>query len=269
MMKFVNTLVLCSAVLFAAPALQAQSDADQPPLYEDVQEVNRKGWVTGAGWSYYGVGFFALGQEESNPETRGSSCSIWGSEHVLDYRIGRISLALETIGNRQQYNLVQDSNSPLSRLVQDSLRLLSHGGTYDSQRLITYGLGGQLSLRLSLEPSSRLSYERTLEGGGYFIWNYSRRLKSFIDLDPATNQGAPENKFVQKKLSYVNPIEFGVFGRVRINRMYLWGRMRMSDFFVQQDGINPVNTNDETTFEQLNELERIAIGLGFCFNSGN
>jgi len=68
----------------------------------------------------------------------------------------------------------------------------------------------------------------------------------------------------------VNPIEFGVFGRIRINRMYLWGRMRMSDFFVQQDGVNPVtNTNGEISFEQLNELERVAIGVGFCINSSN
>ncbi|MGC6533860.1 MAG: hypothetical protein ACON34_12740 [Flavobacteriales bacterium] len=260
-MKLFNALVLCTAVWCAAPNSQAQSDVPPPPPppYDGFAEVNRTGLVTGPGWSYYGVGFYTLDQEASNPETEGSSFSIWGSEHVMDYRAGRVSLALETLGSRHQFNLSQDTISPLS-----------DGGTYDRQRLITYGLGGQLTLRLSLEPSSRLTYERTLEGGGYFVWNYSRRLKSFIDIDPAQNQGAPENKFVQKKLAYVNPIEFGVLGRIRINRMYLWGRMRMSDFFVQQDGVNPVtNTNGETSFEQLNELERVAIGVGFCINSSN
>ena len=46
--------------------------------------------------------------------------------------------------------------------------------------------------------------------------------------------------------------------------------MRMSDFFVQQDGVNAVtNTNGGSTFVKLNELERMAIGVGFCINSSN
>ena len=234
--------------LFFYANLQAQEPVHSREVASESLEE-----ISGPNTKYYQHGVFSFGYSISIDEADSLQTRVGGS-FMLEYGTrGKVKVNEWFAGvwdlsyHRMRYEIQQDS----------MMNLLGLGTEYEKQFLLRHSLQAGIGFRINFGKRGN-TLGKYLDLAGYGSWAFGNRMRVITEDEPTQgNFGSREQDLQFERLTFLDPLEYGVNARIGLNKVIFWGRYRLSDIFRADAAFN--------NGRKLPNVMPLAVGIQLAF----
>ena len=224
----------------------------QEPIHSREVRTEPQKELTGPNTDYYQHGVFSFGYSIPMDESDSLQTRVGGS-FMLEYGTrGKVKVNEWFAGvwdlsyHRMRYEIQQDS----------MMNLLGLGTEYEKQFLVRHSLQAGIGFRINFGKRGN-TLGKYLDLAGYGSWAFGNRMRIITEDEPTQgNFGSREQDLQFERLTFLDPLEYGVNTRVGLNKVIFWGRYRLSDIFRADAAFN--------NGRQLPNIMPLAVGIQFA-----
>jgi hypothetical protein len=228
-----HKLLLALAFVFIIGTAFSQDEDDSTSNFG----VNSRHYVHG----YINTGFMLSPSEGEGGDI------IYGKSHSITPGI-RYKLKLNNVfavGASLNYTY------NIWHIKQTDQKVIPNDVLYDKQKLLNHNIGADAFLRFNIGKRGN-TIGNFIDIGAYGEWAYRSSHKYYVNVDMTGDPRAFDYYVtIQKHLSFINKLNYGLTARLGYGRIIVFGRYRMTDMFTQnfKDAISST------------ELPRLIIGI--------